>query len=422
MTLFSHSSLHGSWSTLQILSLFSVLLAFHMPSILSEFYGALDVSQLNPLSAFAVSCASGSLARFLPKLLFMTLAPMALGSVIMTRCVLQVHVWKLERAQCHKQALRLFLLMCYFVLPATSTTIFRTFLCGLVRDLKPCLHRALIVVAPCVLLPSHRRCDSDFGTSPREEWLIADYSVSCLSARYRRFFFPWAVLMSFVYPVGIPLMYTCLVLPHRKALEQDRAAALASMGSSILVQEYKSRYWFFEAIDSIRRVALSGFLVFWGERARVGVAFCIALGFQLLFLEAKPFVRRESNLLASLANFEISAVLLLLLNTQARSIKGGAVAGSLCIFVNLLLVPPLLMIQVYRTYQRRCVIKLLDTKEREDQGDVFFSQSNAIVDMLSAGQKSRMLLLHKTFDWLSRWTLEFPITDRKWAQRTPARR
>ena len=116
------------WSTLQTLPQFSVLLAFHMPTKLSEFYGALDISQFNPLSAFALSCASGSLARFLPKLLFMTLAPIALGGAILAHCLFQVHVWKLERGPCQKRALRLFLLMCYFVLPATSTTIFRTFL------------------------------------------------------------------------------------------------------------------------------------------------------------------------------------------------------------------------------------------------------------------------------------------------------
>ena len=191
-----------------------------------------------------------------------------------------------------------------------------------------CFHRALIAVVPRVILSFHHRCDGDFGSSPRENFLVADYSISCNSPSYRGFFFPWAVMMSLVYPVGVPLLYTCLLLPHRKALEQDRTAALASMGSSILVQEFKSQFWYWESIDSIRRVALSGFLVFFGERARVGVALCIALGFQLLYLETKPFARRESNLLASLANFEISAVVLLLLNTQARSVKGGDVAGS----------------------------------------------------------------------------------------------
>ena len=288
-----------------------------------------------------------------------------------------------------------------------------------------CFHRALIAVAPCVILLSHHRCDGDFGTSPRENFLVADYSISCNSPSYRGFFFPWAVMMSLVYPVGVPLLYTCLLLPHRKALEQDRTAALASMGSSILVQEFKSQFWYWESIDSIRRVALSGFLVFFGERARVGVAFCIALGFQLLYLETKPFARRESNLLASLANFEISAVVLLLLNTQARSVKGGDVAGSFCIFVNLLLVPPLLVIQVYRTYQRQSVMRtlssfpLLGAKEQEERhlpSPFLFSQRDAIVEILATGQKNRMLLLHKIFDWLSQWTLEFPITDQKWQQ------
>ena len=84
-----------------------------------------------------------------------------------------------------------------------------------------CFHRALVAVAPCVILSSHHRCDGDFGTSPRENFLVADYSISCNSPSYRGFFFPWAVMMSLVYPVGVPLLYTCLLLPHRKALEQD---------------------------------------------------------------------------------------------------------------------------------------------------------------------------------------------------------
>ena len=55
-------------------------------------------------------------------------------------------------------------------------------------------------------------------------------------------------------------------------------------------------------------------------------------------------------------------------------------------------------------------------KSKRNRATLFFSQSEAIVEMLAAGQKNRTLLLHKTFDWLSRWTLEFPITDQKWAQ------
>ena len=34
---------------------------------------------------------------------------------------------------------------------------------------------------------------------------------------------------------------------------------------------------------------------------------------------------------------------------------------------------------------------------------------------LRPGKKNRTLLLQKVFDWLSRWTLEFPITDQKWS-------
>ena len=62
-------------------------------------------------------------------------------------------------------------------------------------------------------------------------------------------------------------------------------------------------------------------------------------------------------------------------------------------------------------------VPLLNTKEEAEQDNgTFLSQSGAIVEMLAAGQKNRMLLLHKIFGWLSKWTLEFPVTDQKWAQ------
>jgi hypothetical protein len=67
-------------------------------------------------------------------------------------------------------------------------------------------------------------------------YLTADFSISCSSGAYKRARV-YAVIMAFVYPVGVPLLYTlALLLNHRKlnpfpgdtkrsalAREQDRS-------------------------------------------------------------------------------------------------------------------------------------------------------------------------------------------------------
>jgi hypothetical protein len=72
--------------------------------------------------------------------------------------------------------------------------------------------------------------------STTASYLTADFSISCSSGVYKRARV-YAIIMAFVYPVGVPLLYTlALLLNHRKlnpfpsdtkrsalAREQDRS-------------------------------------------------------------------------------------------------------------------------------------------------------------------------------------------------------
>ena len=54
--------------------------------------------------------------------------------------------------------------------------------------------------------------DSD-GSSRTIKVLLADYSISCDSAKYNGFYMAYALIMVMIYPIGIPCV--CFVLLHR---------------------------------------------------------------------------------------------------------------------------------------------------------------------------------------------------------------
>merc|ERR1712070_664947 len=85
----------------------------------------------------------------------------------------------------------IFLFITYLVLPSVTVVIFRMF--------------------PC------QNVDPSNGNSPDNYYLIADYSISCNSDRYR-YGVAWAIFMIFIYPIGLPILYFCLLYNIRKEL------------------------------------------------------------------------------------------------------------------------------------------------------------------------------------------------------------
>ena len=51
--------------------------------------------------------------------------------------------------------------------------------------------------------------------------LLADYSISCESAKYNGIRMAYAVFMVFIYPVGIPLLYFVQLYRHRHTINPD---------------------------------------------------------------------------------------------------------------------------------------------------------------------------------------------------------
>ena len=229
----------------------------------------------------------------------------------------------------------------------------------------------------------------------------------------------------------------------------------------MLFQEYKSKFWYWEVVDSIRRVALTGLLVLFEKETRAGVAVCLAVGFQRLYDRAEPFVQPRSNTLCSISNFQISMGFVLLLYSQANpsSVGWQHAVGLGVIITNCMLLPMLIVFQVHRAQRRHKVMSTLGAYNSIEAGhnnDGFLHSKSAtarrqsymvadgsltqqpmppattngatilqlmpqlnkadFIEICESGRKNRALLVRQVFNWLSEWTFEFPITNEKWTQ------
>lgn len=83
----------------------------------------------------------------------------------------------------------------------------------------------LVIVNASSALIQFFKCDSfkipsidrhDDGVK-KERYLFADYSIDCDSEKYLMMK-PFAVVMIFVYPIGIPIVYSAMLFHHRVIL------------------------------------------------------------------------------------------------------------------------------------------------------------------------------------------------------------
>ena len=108
-------------------------------------------------------------------------------------------------------------------------------------------------------------------------------------------------------------------------------------------------------------VLLSGGLVFISERGRAAGGTMIALFFYGLYENVKPYKRDETNVIASVANGVIAAVMLLLTILQGELMSKPAV-GNLCIVISVVIFPVIAAFQLRSIKRRKAALAALGPK------------------------------------------------------------
>ena len=234
------------WAFTQILAHIPILLSAILPATLRGFYlTLLKITDLNPFAAFGLSCANHALRSFKTRLIFAITAPIVVSAVLLAYALIQVHVLRRNAEKCFTRYAHLQLIVLFLVLPGVSTTIFRTFL-----------------------------CDEGFVEDKSVSFLEADLTLSCESTEYKQLeVLAWFGLL--LYPVGVNALYAGLLFRARDAIQHRDGAGAEHL--SFLFRSYAPEYFAFDVVDSLRRILLSGGLVFISERGRAAGGTMIAL-------------------------------------------------------------------------------------------------------------------------------------------------
>jgi hypothetical protein len=130
----------------------------------------------------------------------------------------------------------MFLAMTFLIYSTVSTVIFQTFACDKIPN----------------------------GGS----YLRADYSVSCRTRKHT-VYKVYSGVMILVYPIGIPALYAYLLWQQRKQLHTSSDASTQARDNDVslrktrfLWQTYKPAVYYWEVVECVRRLLLTGTMVF----------------------------------------------------------------------------------------------------------------------------------------------------------------
>ena len=189
----------------------------------------------------------------------------------------------------------LLLLLSFLVLPATSMKIFR-------------------VLTPCFELKTN-------GVHLH----YADLSIDCDSARFLNAK-TTAFLMIVIYPVGIPLLYACVLFCFRRLINPSGCDELMAMrvrqelkdrnprlrAIDFLFSCYRPGAWWFEVFESVRRIAMTGLIRYVKKTSGPPVAgIVLSLISVIVFREVTPYENPSTNALCTFAQWQLLSTYLL---------------------------------------------------------------------------------------------------------------
>ena len=215
------------------------------------------------LDFLSSSCILPSLDHY-SKLVITTISPIAIFFILIGTYFLSIKINGTSRdsvSTTWTRHISVGLIITFLIFTSTSTVIFKTFVC-------------------------------DVDVFPGRGFLRADYSIECFTMTHTLYRI-YAGVMILVYPLGIPFLYFVLLYRKKDVLLQDNAERKENdtvIPFRFLWKDFKPKVYFFEVIECMRRILLTGFLVFVkpGSSIQVTVACLFAFTSLAVFELIRP--------------------------------------------------------------------------------------------------------------------------------------
>lgn len=275
------------------------------------------------LEFLSSSCILPTLNHY-GKLLVTTIVPFALFFIMIGTYYLSI---KLNGSNSLKTTwtrhVSLGLVVTFLIFTSTSTIIFKTFVC-------------------------------DTDVLPGKGFLRSDYSVECFTLEHTLYRI-YATIMIFVYPLGIPFLYFVLLYKNKKILSQEnneRGDNSDVIPFRFLWKDFKPSVYYYEVIECMRRILLTGFLVFIrpGSSVQLVVACLFAFTSLMVFEIIRPHVNKTDTWLYRMGCviIFISSYMGLLLKIEYESQQ--SILEIILIFLNIVLVVAVISSIIFSVY------------------------------------------------------------------------
>eukprot|EP00611_Tribonema_gayanum_P017500 TRINITY_DN3019_c0_g1_i1.p1 TRINITY_DN3019_c0_g1~~TRINITY_DN3019_c0_g1_i1.p1 ORF type:complete len:453 (+),score=56.01 TRINITY_DN3019_c0_g1_i1:119-1477(+) len=298
---------------LQVLTQYVSITGANLPLAYTQFLERVSLFALDVRWLTSPGCAMN--VNFYGRLLIATLAPLAIIALMFLPRLDLVARAQLERAprQSHttlrrltKEDLNAAFGFTFLIFAGVSTTIFQTFACDELQYI---------------------------GRS----YLRADYSIECYTPEHTAYHI-FAGVMVLVYPIGIPALYMgtlwrCFVTHRDRAQTSQLAKA-----SSFLWRPYQADAYYWEVVECLRRLMLTGLLVFImpGTPGQSAVACVFAFFTAVIYESMRPHGEKSDTWLYRLGYsiVFISYFLSLLMQASYTGERSVNFIGNLLIALN----------------------------------------------------------------------------------------
>jgi hypothetical protein len=272
----------------QIVTQYISITGLPLPNIYRKFLSWTDISIFNLGWLLSLGCLTQ--IDFYQKLLITTLGPFAVAAALATtyatvrhrnkvqavttytsqRMVVPARTSKLEKTLAKHYLV--FLAMTFLIYSTVSTTVFQTFACDTIDD----------------------------SAADTTSYLRADYSIQCGTAKHT-LYRVYAGFMVIIYPLGIPALYAWLLWSNRHKLSSSNESSVRMLNRNkdvslrstrFLWKSYTPNMYYWEVIECLRRLSLTGAIVFIapGTAAQAAVACVLAVVSAVVAVYCRPHV------------------------------------------------------------------------------------------------------------------------------------
>ena len=252
--------------------------------------------------------------------------------------------------------------------------------------------------------------DQGYGT-----FLKVDYSINCESDEHAKYKL-YAFLMIAIYPGGIPALYHFLLRSASDKLDPGQREFTFELGSedaghekamaerkkneendprikalSFLYGAYEPRCYWFEVFETLRKLALTGGLVFLkpGTASQIMMSMILCLGSMRVYSGYKPFVEDKIDTFAEVAQwqlfFTMFAALAIRVDVDGESLQDRYSFDVMLVILQF--IAPFIIVVHYFVFEARDDSKTLkralsDANEGRDRA------SSSVYDIFSGLRKS----------------------------------